>query len=158
MWGLNNMNDKTAIALFVGLGLVGAYFGLAPMRKPASDIPKMGASLATGELYAEGTISLAPGLEGKVNPGAALFLFAKASGMQGAPLAVKRIESLSFPLNFSLTTADSMMAMDFYDGDLTVTARISQSGTAGPKQPGDLEKGIQIKKGESRKVQLEIAG
>ncbi len=141
------MNEKAAIALFVGLGLVGAYFGLSPLRKKNIDVNRT---------YVEGTISLADSLQGKAKPEAALFIFVKAFGMQGAPLAVRKVNYPIFPVSFRLTAADSMGGMEFYEGDLTVTARVSQSGTAGPKQPGDWEAVVQLPQGQPRTLQIQI--
>ncbi len=149
------MNDKVAAVLFVGAGLVVAYFVSAPLRKPAADAPLVGTPLRS-QIYAEGTVVLSPGAEKNIKRGSVVFLFAKAAGMKGAPLAVKKISDATFPLSFSLSDLDSPIPLEFYEGDLTVTARIDADGAAGPKQPGDREGEVQIKKGESRKVEIKL--
>ena len=40
------------------------------------------------------------------------------------PVAVKRVAKPIFPVTFTLTLADSMAGGSFYDGDLTITARL----------------------------------
>ncbi len=66
-------------------------------------------------------------------PTAALFLIARESGVNsGPPLAVKRIDQPSFPLELSLSDADSMLPQRPVSGfaELQLQARLSLSGEA----------------------------
>ncbi len=46
----------------------------------------------------------------RIRPGTVIFLTVREAGVaQGPPVAVKRLESGAFPLQFELGTADSMM-------------------------------------------------
>lgn len=84
-----------------------------------------------------GTITLAPKLAGRLQEGSVLFVIARKS--TGPPFAVKRIAAPRFPLSYRLGAEDVMMAGQAFDGEMRVSARVSQTGTAGPPQPGDLE-------------------
>jgi hypothetical protein len=79
----------------------------------------------------------APELAGKVQDTAALFLILRK--VSGPPFAVKRFASPRFPLDYRIGAADVMMAGSPFEGEVRVSARVSQSGSAGPAQPGDLE-------------------
>jgi cytochrome c-type biogenesis protein CcmH len=97
-----------------------------------------GASGAESRLMGE--IVLADALRSRVRPGMALFVFARAVGATGAPLAVLRTTTGSWPLKFELTDANAMVpGHDLSSArQVVVEARISQSGQA-PAQPGDLQ-------------------
>jgi cytochrome c-type biogenesis protein CcmH len=74
-----------------------------------------------------------------------------------APLAVKRIDSPSFPLSYRLTERDNMAGEGFFDGDITVVARLDADGAAGPKQPDDFESAVTIAKGSDRRADVTLA-
>jgi cytochrome c-type biogenesis protein CcmH len=84
-----------------------------------------------------GTVILAPELVGKVREASVLFLIVRKAS--GPPFAVKRFPSPRFPLEYRIGAADVMMAGSPFEGEVRVSARISQAGSAGPAQPGDLE-------------------
>ena len=83
-----------------------------------------------------GEIRVKPGLEGRVQPGAALFVFARRG--PGPPVAARRFAAPRFPLRFSLSQADAM-AGGAFEGELTVGALLKMDGQAGPAAAGDLE-------------------
>lgn len=95
------------------------------------------APAASGESSISGTVTLAPALAGKVQDTAVLFLILRKAS--GPPFAVKRFASPRFPLDYRIGAADVMMAGSRFEGEVRVSARVSQSGSAGPAQPGDLE-------------------
>jgi cytochrome c-type biogenesis protein CcmH len=85
-----------------------------------------------------GTITLAPDLEKKVPAGAILFLIARSGAGGGPPLAVKRIESPTFPLAFTLGPDDRMIQQMPFEGPLQLSARLDADGNAMTREPGDL--------------------
>jgi cytochrome c-type biogenesis protein CcmH len=95
------------------------------------------APAASGGSSISGTVTLAPALAGKVQDTAVLFLILRKAS--GPPFAGKRFASPRFPLDYRIGAADVMMAGSRFEGEVRVSARVSQSGSAGPAQPGDLE-------------------
>lgn len=84
-------------------------------------------------------VSVDPKLAARIRPGAVLFLFARASGGAGPPLAVARRDAAGLPLETSLSDADSMMPGRSLSGlaELRVTARVANDGEA-LAAPGDV--------------------
>jgi cytochrome c-type biogenesis protein CcmH len=66
-----------------------------------------------------------------------LFIIARRG--PGPPFAVKRIPEPRFPLSFRLGAENVMMAGAPFEGEVSLIARLSIAGGAGPAQPGDLE-------------------
>ena len=85
-----------------------------------------------------GRIELAPALEGRVPAGAILFLIAR-NPQPGPPLAVQRIPSPRFPLDFSIGPEDRMIQTLPFEGTLLVSARLDADGNATTRTPGDLQ-------------------
>jgi hypothetical protein len=152
------MKDTKLVILFVAIGLALAWFVGAPLRRPASAQPQVGTPLDEGKVYAEGIINVGPDVGNITSMHyPALFLFVKAPGGQGAPIAVKRIANPVFPFEYKLTQRNNMAGDDFYDGDIIVTARLDADGAVGPKQPGDLEAAAPIVKGADRHINLVLS-
>jgi len=86
-----------------------------------------------------GTISLAPDFERKVPAGAILFLIARKGEGGGPPLAVRRIESPKFPMDFSIGPDDRMIKARPFEGPLQLSARLDADGNAMTHAPGDLQ-------------------
>jgi hypothetical protein len=84
-----------------------------------------------------GTLAIAPDLAGRVRDTAVVFIIARRPS--GPLFAVKRIAPPRFPLAYRIGPEDVMMAGEAFDGEARVSARVSQTGSAGPPQPGDLE-------------------
>lgn len=84
-----------------------------------------------------GTISVAAELRGRLTAGDTLFIILRKG--PGPPYAVKRIGGPQFPVRYQVGPEDVMMAGTPFEGQVTVSARLSRSGGAGPPQPGDLE-------------------
>jgi hypothetical protein len=88
-----------------------------------------------------GVIKLDPKLKDSVKPGDVIFLVARQfdpSGVQGPPLAVRRLTVANFPLNFSLDSRDAMLAGTKLAGKVVITARVDKDGDAMTKNPGDV--------------------
>ena len=84
-----------------------------------------------------GTVRIAAQLADRIPSGAVLFLIARR-GEGGPPLAVKRIERPTFPLDFALGPEDRMIQAMPFAGPLTITARLDADGNAMSRSPGDL--------------------
>jgi cytochrome c-type biogenesis protein CcmH len=102
-----------------------------PAAEPAAPAPSGGAPLT-------GTIRLAANLEGRVPPGAVLFLIAR-TGSGGPPTAVRRIADPSFPLEFSIGPDDRMIQAMPFDGPFELMARVDADRNAMTRNPGDLQ-------------------
>ena len=113
-----------------------------------------GSTGAEDRVYVQGTINVAATLPLEVTH-RVLFIIAK-SPAGGPPVAVKRIESPTFPLTFSLTPANNMVGTDFYEGDLALTVRLDKDGVAGPKQPEDVEVITPIPAASDRRVSVTL--
>jgi cytochrome c-type biogenesis protein CcmH len=122
-----------ATGLDPGIAEARAAAGLPP-ETPAS--PQAAASAAPLQV----TVSLAPALAGRLQPGDTLFVFARAAEGPRMPLAIARQPATMGPVQVTL---DDSMAMTpalrlSSQAQVVVGARISRSGDATP-QPGDLE-------------------
>jgi cytochrome c-type biogenesis protein CcmH len=93
---------------------------------------------AASDLPIRGTIEVAPELAGRLPANAILFLIARR-GSAGPPLAVRRIASPVFPLEFSIGPDDRMIESMPFVGPLNVTARLDSDGNATSRSPGDLQ-------------------
>lgn len=113
-----------------------ALAGSAAAAAPA----KPGAAPAQPKGLISGTVSLSPGLAGKMDPGATLFVFARAAGGSRMPLAIQRLSARDLPVKFSLDDSMAMTPQAKLSGfpEVAVVARISRSGNA-IAQSGDLQ-------------------
>ncbi len=84
-----------------------------------------------------GRISVAPQIAGRIGAAHVLFIIARRGA--GSPFAVKRIAEPDFPLRYRIGPGDVMMAGTPFTGEVTMVARLSVAGGAGPAQPGDME-------------------
>jgi cytochrome c-type biogenesis protein CcmH len=77
-------------------------------------------------------VELAPELSDKVQPGDAVFIFARAVSGPPMPLAVKRLTVADLPAEVSLSDNDAMMPQLKISGfeQVQLVARISRSGNA----------------------------
>jgi cytochrome c-type biogenesis protein CcmH len=115
---------------------------IANLEPPASTNGTNPASAAPGASGADaasiaGEVRIAPELQKRVGAGAVLFIIAHKGG--GPPFAVQRVAAPRFPVAYRLGPADVMSPGVPFQGEVTMSARLSESGTAGPAQPGDLE-------------------
>ena len=96
------------------------------------------ASAQKGELV-KGTITVAKELQDKLPANAVLFIIARREGAGGKPpLAVQRVETFEFPLEYSIGQADVMMPGGIFQGDMVITARLDSDGNA-TSSKGDVE-------------------
>jgi len=113
--------------------------GSAPAGPPVSGVVRVEPS----EARAEGGI---------------LFIIARPSarGGKGPPLAVERVASPVFPLEFELGADDRMIAAMPWAGPLDVTARLDRDGNAQTEQAADLTSGPGATNVELGRDDLEI--
>ncbi len=110
---------------------------LAEISQSASPAPAPSAGAQIS-----GTIRVDPKLQGKVDKQATLFIIARpAGGSGGPPLAVKRIDTPSFPLSYSLGPENVMIQGTPFSGKLLISARLDKDGDAMTRDPGDLSGG-----------------
>ncbi len=111
-----------------------------PIEMPPAPTPEggRGADPFAGAAPIRGTVRVAPDLAGRLPQGGVLFVIARP-GASGPPLAVKRVSSPSFPLQFSLGPEDRMIRTMPFSGELLLTARLDADGDATSRAPGDLQ-------------------
>jgi tetratricopeptide (TPR) repeat protein len=100
----------------------------------------------------DGSLRLADGV---VAPsGGVLFVIARRKGVQGGPpAAVKRLAAGSFPISFSISSADAMMGGTLPE-EVTLTARLDVDGNAGTRSPDDLVAASQDVRAGSSGIEL----
>ena len=97
--------------------------------------------------HLRGVIGVAPGLEGRLREGGAVFLIVKRDDNgkpSGPPLAVQKL-TWKAGLPFELSERQAMIAGTQLTGDVIVTARYDQDGDALTKQAGDLTGQARVK-------------
>jgi len=116
--------ERTAEA-GAGARVAGSSRGASPMRGS-------GSSEAI-----EGRVELAEGLAARVPPEAVLFVVARQGGAD-RPLAVKRIASPQFPIDFAIGPDDRLTRTIPFAGPLQLTVLLDADGDAATREPGDL--------------------
>jgi cytochrome c-type biogenesis protein CcmH len=72
--------------------------------------------------------------------GGVLFIVARRAGaVGGPPLAVVRLASPSFPLDFEIGQGNVMIPSMKFEGEMSLTARLDFDGNAMTREPGDYE-------------------
>jgi cytochrome c-type biogenesis protein CcmH len=127
--------SSVAKAVAEQIGIADARAGGAPAGSASSATApaRQGASLQV-------QVALAPALKGKVAPGDALFVYARAENGPPMPLAVAKLDPGQLPATVTLTDAMAMTPAFKLSSvqRVFVGARISHSGQP-IAQPGDLE-------------------
>lgn len=105
-----------------------------------------------------GTVRLSAALKAQTGPDDKVFIFARAAGGGGMPLAIMQKRVADLPAAFKLDDSQAMSpaARLSTAQQVVVTARISKSGQAMP-QPGDLEGSSAPVAPGARDVVVEIA-
>jgi len=106
--------------------------GSAPKPTPPTAAAVAGQTIS-------GKITIDAKLKDKIDPQAALFIIARsAAGAGGPPLAVKKIDKPTFPLNYSLSQENVMMQGLPFSGKISITARLDKDGNPTTRGAGDL--------------------
>ena len=97
------------------------------------------AGVGDGTAQVSGTVTIDTALAARVQPGATLFIYAKAADAPGPPLAIMRTNAGGWPVNFRLDDSMAMLPsrrLSQFD-KVVIEARVSRSGQAAPSS-GDL--------------------
>ncbi len=130
---------KLAFSLMLILPIAAIYLYLVIGRPFAIVFPEMQAAMIQASAI-RGTVSLAPALAKKADPGASVFIYARAKQGPVMPLAIVRTTVSALPYAYQLDDSVSVMA-DLklsQASEVVVVARISKTGDAKP-QKGDLQ-------------------
>jgi cytochrome c-type biogenesis protein CcmH len=112
--------------------------------------PTAAASATPAGQTISGKITIDAKLKDKIDPQAVLFIIARqAGGAAGPPLAVKKIDSPKFPLDYSLGQDNVMMQGTPFAGKLNITVRLDKDGNPATRGAGDLT-------GEYKKNPVEV--
>jgi hypothetical protein len=110
--------------------------GGAPASSVASQKNAPAQASATAQI--SGKITIDPKLKANIDPNAALFIIARpAAGGAGPPLAVKKIDHPTFPVEYGLSQENAMMGMPF-TGKINITVRLDKDGNPITHTPGDM--------------------
>ncbi len=109
--------------------------GPAPSAQPAKPAESAPAPVAAGTAI-EGRVELGEGMQ---SGGGTLFVIVRQAGVtRGPPVAVKKVDSPTFPHTFSVSAADTMIKGMPFNGPFDVQVRLDQDGNAMTKSAGDL--------------------
>jgi len=111
---------------------------IAASAAPTKDNAASGTAATAPRLTVQ--VSLDPGLAGKLDADATLFVFARAASGPPMPLAIQRLKASQLPLTVTLDESMGMlpnMKLSMFP-QVVIGARISKSGNALP-QSGDLQ-------------------
>ncbi|HEV8724819.1 MAG TPA: cytochrome c-type biogenesis protein CcmH [Candidatus Binatia bacterium] len=104
--------------------------------QPASSAPAAPSSLSP---QITGKITVDPKLKASLDPNAALFIIARpAGGAAGPPLAVKKIDRPTFPLDYTLGQENVMMQGTPFTGKINITVRLDKDGNPTTRGAGDM--------------------
>jgi hypothetical protein len=68
-----------------------------------------------------------------------LFIIARSgAGAAGPPLAVKKVDKPTFPLNYSLSQENVMMQGTPFTGKINIIVRLDKDGNPTTRTPGDM--------------------
>ena len=114
-------------------GAGAAPAGIAPAESAAAIVASSGVSV-------RGEVVLSAALKGKIPAGLTLFIVAKSVHSPGAPVAIMRTTTGSWPVTFQLDDSQAMMPGRNLSsaGTVTIEARTSKTGQAMPA-PGDFQ-------------------
>ena len=97
------------------------------------------ASASPSSSQISGKITVDPKLKANIDPNAALFIIARpAAGGGGPPLAVKKIDRPTFPVDYTLSQDNVMMQGTPFTGKINITVRLDKDGNPVTRTPGDI--------------------
>jgi cytochrome c-type biogenesis protein CcmH len=111
--------------------------GGAPSRAAAAE--KNAGATSSSSAQISGKITIDPKLKASIDPNAALFIVARpATGAGGPPLAVKKIDRPTFPVDYTLSQDNVMMQSLPFTGKINITVRLDKDGNPVTRTPGDM--------------------
>jgi len=115
-----------------------------------SAAPEKGSASPSSSAQISGKITIDAKLKGSIDPNAALFIIARpATGGGGPPLAVKKIDRPTFPVDYTLSQENVMMQGTPFTGKINLTVRLDKDGNPVTRTPGDMT-------GEYKKNPVEV--
>lgn len=103
---------------------------------PAPSAQRAQPATATPSKPVEGQVTLAPGMQAMSGT---LFIILRAQGVtRGPPIAVRKINSPTFPVKFTVTSANTMFQGMPFTGPFDMQIRLDTDGDAKTKTAGDL--------------------
>ncbi len=132
---LPKLDAEAAVALREQINIARAQ-----QNKPPLEATETQSSANSNASHIKVQVSLDKSVAAAVKPGAVLFVFAKSISGDGPPVAAKRIEVSSFPIELELSDSDSLMPTANLSSQekVSLSARISLQGVAN-SQAGDIE-------------------
>jgi cytochrome c-type biogenesis protein CcmH len=110
--------------------------GAGPKSPPSAPAPSAAPPSAA---QISGKIAIDPKLKASVDPNAALFIIARpAGGAGGPPLAVRKIDKPTFPLNYTLGQENVMMQGTPFTGKINLSVRLDKDGNPTTRGAGDM--------------------
>ena len=117
----------------------GSRTGAAGMPPMAAGPASAGTSDASAAAPIEGRIEIDPALAQARPTDGVLFVIARPQGARGGPpLAVLRIPSPEFPLEFSIGPDNVMIPTMQFAGSISLSARLDADGNAMTRGPDDI--------------------
>jgi cytochrome c-type biogenesis protein CcmH len=108
-------------------------------QKRPDSAPRTAAAAPSSTAQISGKITIDPKLKAKLDPNAALFIIARPAGTAaGPPLAVKKIDRPTFPLDYTLSQDNVMMQGTRFAGKITISVRLDKDGNPVTRGAGDL--------------------
>ena len=105
----------------------------------AKTTEKTAAAASSSSAQISGKITIDPKLKANIDSNAALFIIARpAGGAGGPPLAVKKIDRPTFPLDYTLSQENVMMQGMPFTGKINLTVRLDKDGNPVTRIPGDM--------------------
>ena len=143
------VDASTAAALLPQINEARAQAKLPPIELPTA--------VAAGPAI-KVSVAIDPAIQASLPEGAVLFVFARGEHGGGPPLAARRIEAATFPLQISLSDTDSIMPTQKLSSQqrVMIVARLSASGSATPGT-GDIESApvlVEVKDGATATITL----
>ncbi|MGH7795245.1 MAG: cytochrome c-type biogenesis protein CcmH, partial [Candidatus Binatia bacterium] len=108
-------------------------------EKSSGSEPRKAAAAPSSAAQISGKITIDPKLKVKVDPNAALFIIARPAGTTaGPPLAVKKFDRPTFPLDYTLSQDNVMMQGTRFSGKITISVRLDKDANPVTRGAGDL--------------------
>ena len=128
------------IGLAIGIAITAIIFFVmqkrttAAAQPPAARVASEHVGTTGGQLFVSGTIDLERSASNHVRLPAVVFVMARAEAATSHPLLVRRLEVRSFPVEFALSSEDSMLG-EAPPSRIALEARVDSDGDASTREP-----------------------